>query len=134
MTNRKILDVINRYEIELSKIKNPVTSEAHIVGMLPKMRKFLEEGRRDKVFRWLGFIQGVLFSYAWYTIEDMKNHNRPTKEDIKLDYEGHNFASLELFQRYGTACPHVDCKRAHCLLAEEYEKAPEEKDINWKMG
>lgn len=30
-----------------------------------------------KINRWLGFIQGILFQSGLYTIEDMKNHNRP---------------------------------------------------------
>ena len=50
---------------------------AHCHGMLDEMEVFIQEGRMDKVFRWLGFIQGCLWRIGVYTIEEMKNHNRP---------------------------------------------------------
>ena len=50
---------------------------AHCHGMLEEMEVFIQEGRMDKVFRWLGFIQGCLWRIGVYTIEEMKNHNRP---------------------------------------------------------
>ena len=43
------------------------------------MEKFLKEGRREKVMRHLGFIQGCLLSTGHLTIDDLKNHNRPDK-------------------------------------------------------
>ena len=49
----------------------------HCYGMLDEMETFLNDGRMDKVFRWLGFIQGVLWTTGTYTIEELKNHNRP---------------------------------------------------------
>ncbi|MDD2696684.1 MAG: hypothetical protein PHE52_00800 [Candidatus Pacebacteria bacterium] len=48
--------------------------------MLDKMEGFLKEGRIEKAFRWLGFIQGCLWSTGEYTLEDLMNHNRP---DVK---------------------------------------------------
>ncbi|HUC88977.1 MAG TPA: hypothetical protein VMR49_03025 [Candidatus Paceibacterota bacterium] len=50
----------------------------HCYGMLEEMEKFMEENRMDKVFRWLGFIQGVLWSQKIYTIADLKKHNLGT--------------------------------------------------------
>ena len=50
---------------------------AHCHMMLDQMEIFVQEGRMDKVFRWLGFIQGCLWKTGIYTIEEMKNHNRP---------------------------------------------------------
>ncbi len=32
--------------------------------------------------RWLGFIQGVLWANGEYTIDDLKNQNRPLKEEL----------------------------------------------------
>ena len=49
----------------------------HCHTMLDQMEQFLKDGRRDKVFRWLGFLQGVLWSTGCYTLDELKNHNRP---------------------------------------------------------
>lgn len=35
----------------------------------------------DKVNRWLGFIQGVLWSRGKYSIDDMRHHNMGVKPD-----------------------------------------------------
>lgn len=51
---------------------------AHCHGMLDRMETFITEGRMDKVYRWLGFIQGVLWMKGFYTLTDLMNHNRPT--------------------------------------------------------
>jgi len=50
---------------------------SHCYGMLDEMEVFLQEGRLDKAFRWLGFIQGCLWRSGVYSVEEMKNHNRP---------------------------------------------------------
>lgn len=50
---------------------------AHCHAMLDEMEVFIQEGRMEKVFRWLGFIQGCLWRIGIYNIEEMKNHNRP---------------------------------------------------------
>ena len=50
---------------------------AHCVSMLYEMKRFLREGRIDKVNRWLGFIQGVLWFCGIYTLNELKDHNRP---------------------------------------------------------
>lgn len=52
----------------------------HCHGMLDKMREFIQEGRMEKFFRWLGFVQGVLWASGIYPLEDLKNHNRPGGE------------------------------------------------------
>ena len=35
--------------------------------------------RREKFMRWLGFVQGVFWCRSVYTIEEMKQHNRPSE-------------------------------------------------------
>ena len=50
---------------------------AHLYWMLVEIEGFLKEGRREKAFKWLGFIQGVLWSSELCSLEDLKNHNRP---------------------------------------------------------
>ena len=97
MTPEKVLQAIDTYrrfciENGIGKIDYPhdnLLEHAemgldHCHGMLDKMVEFVHEGRMEKVFRWLGFIQGVLWSNRVYTITDLENHNRPTtgeKED-----------------------------------------------------
>ena len=60
---------------ELPKTDNDCL--AHCYGMLDEMEVFMQEGRMEKGFRWLGFIQGCLYTTGVYTLEEMKNHNRP---------------------------------------------------------
>lgn len=60
---------------ELPKSDNDFLAHCH--GMLDEMKTFIEEGRMEKVFRWLGFIQGCLWIIGVYTVEEIKNHNRP---------------------------------------------------------
>lgn len=50
---------------------------AHCHQMLDKMEQFVREDRMDKVFRWLGFIQGVLWRSGVYNLDSLKNHSRP---------------------------------------------------------
>jgi hypothetical protein len=51
-------------------------SLAHCYGMLDQMDKFIDEGRTDKAFRWLGFVQGILWMNSLYSLTDIMNHNR----------------------------------------------------------
>ena len=93
MDDKKILEVINTYRrvfklMGVGKIDFPHDrilidsnkAPAHCHGMLDQMEKFLREGRREKVFRWLGFVQGCLWSASIYTLDDLMNHNRPNKK------------------------------------------------------
>lgn len=94
MTPEKVLQVIEIYrklftDEDIGKINYPhdelvdcaETGLDHCHGMLDKIVEFVREGRTEKAFRWLGFIQGVLWSNRVYTLTDIKNHNRPTIEE-----------------------------------------------------
>ena len=50
---------------------------AHCHGMLDQIEEFVQQGRTEKAFRWLGFIQGCLWSQRLSTLADLKNDNRP---------------------------------------------------------
>ncbi len=50
---------------------------AHLLYMLGEMDKFLDEGRMEKFFRWLGFVQGVCWALSYQALEEMKNLNKP---------------------------------------------------------
>ena len=50
--------------------------------MIPKMRGMLDTSalltaHREKLMRWLGFMQGALWVKGIYTIDELKAHNRP---------------------------------------------------------
>lgn len=54
-----------------------VRSLDHCMGMLNQIDDFVNEGRLEKAFRWLGFVQGVLWSNGMFSLDDLKNDNRP---------------------------------------------------------
>lgn len=49
---------------------------AHCHTMLIQMERLLEQGKIEKAFRWLGFVQGCLWCTGLYTIDDMREDNR----------------------------------------------------------
>jgi len=49
----------------------------HLLEMIIKIPHFIEEGKMDKANRWLGFIQGVLWTFDDFKLEDLKSHNTP---------------------------------------------------------
>jgi hypothetical protein len=90
MTDEKNFSLIAQYREHLEKLKaenikidydaySPSREDAlnHLLSMLPKMEEFIREGRREKFFRWLGFIQGVLWFSGEFSLNDLRNHNRP---------------------------------------------------------
>lgn len=120
MTDKKINKVLDLYEARLKQIATAgpdAVSDAginandmkHVRDMIPKMRKFLEQGRREKTFRWLGFMQGVFFSNGIYTVEAMANHNRPSKQELKEANTHHPFGQAD-----------------HCEICKEYAEAPDD--------
>ena len=44
-------------------------------------RMALDPANRDKVNRWLGFAQGVLWVTGLYSIDEMREHNRDPKSE-----------------------------------------------------
>ncbi len=90
MTPQKVLEVIEIYRkrlegLGMEKVDFPHEHLLHSLeiglchchGMLDKIAGFVKEGRMEKAFRWLGFVQGVFWSSRHYSLEDLKNHNRP---------------------------------------------------------
>lgn len=39
--------------------------------------------KREKLMRWLGFMQGVLYAKGLYTIDEMRAHNKPPDEPFR---------------------------------------------------
>lgn len=89
MTDEKILEVLDRYEHYLSSGYYQATTigpqVAHLVQMIPQMRDMLTEGRREKLMRWLGFMQGVLWSVEIFTLEELMAHNKPDGVEFNED-------------------------------------------------
>ena len=53
----------------------------HIVSMIPKMEEMSQKNdyvTREKLMRWIGFMQGVLWSDGLYSIDELREMN--TKE------------------------------------------------------
>ena len=93
MKPEKVRQVIERYrklfeKLGVDKIDYPHDEIIHSLddilghchGMLDRMLQFIDEGRMEKVFRWLGFIQGCLWSSKVHVLEDLKNHDRLDSE------------------------------------------------------
>ena len=102
MTNEKILEVMDFYESELTTLRADLhgspyamtisdSTISHCLDMLPRMEQFLTDGRKEKVCRWLGFIQGVLWAEGIFSIDELREHNRSDErsdtEQIKDDLE-----------------------------------------------
>jgi len=79
MTYQHIRDVVQKYDNILYPVTATVkdgTELQHVRWMcneIPEMMKTEEVG---KIYRWLGFIQGVLWVHGIYTIEQLCEHNK----------------------------------------------------------
>lgn len=79
MTKEKCYELVDRYESWLASLgphKKDRKMVEHLLGMFPTMREFLRDSRTEKFMRWLGFVQGVLWQRRWFTLEELKEHNR----------------------------------------------------------
>lgn len=68
-------------------VETPLSWEqrSHLHWMCLRIPEFLREGRREKVMRWLGFIQGTMWVLGDFTIAEMKKHNMPTPEEAEAE-------------------------------------------------
>jgi hypothetical protein len=96
MTPEKVLEVIRTYQEDLyrsgykpwrllSEERTVSWTDAdtharlqHALWMLEELEEFVTERRMDKVFRWLGFVQGVLWSAGFRSIDEMRHDNMPS--------------------------------------------------------
>lgn len=88
MTKEKIIAVAEKYREyfvvngvkNIKSIRNDTSGDfeddlAHCHSMLDKIVEFALLGKVKKAGRWLGFVQGVLWSAGVYTLEDLQIHN-----------------------------------------------------------
>ena len=54
-----------------------LTMIMHVLWMINQAREFVVANRTEKAFRWLGFVQGVLWALGLATIDEAKEANRP---------------------------------------------------------
>lgn len=58
----------------------------HLLWMCSALKEIAEqEGRIEKAMRWLGFIQGALWSADIVTIEDLKHDNMPAGAEFSKE-------------------------------------------------
>lgn len=73
--DENVADIKEDTEEEVMKQKLRVLQ--HLGYMFDQMEKFLDEGRMEKFFRWLGFIQGVCWTLGYQTLKELKDLNKP---------------------------------------------------------
>ena len=49
----------------------------HLLSMIIRAESLLEKNKIEKVFRWLGFIQGTLWMTGDFSLDELKNNSRP---------------------------------------------------------
>lgn len=59
------------------------TWHRHLIYMCQEAAKFTN---REKAMRWLGFIQGALWTNGAATIDELKDMNRPDEPDDNTDF------------------------------------------------
>lgn len=53
----------------------------HALWMCREARKFITQNRREKVYRWIGMIQGILWLGGIFTISELRRHNELPPEE-----------------------------------------------------
>ena len=88
MTKEKVHGILQEYAQTLHEhwktmsIRNQEASSLrqrldHLHWMCLQAMGFAEEGKTDKMFRWLGFLQGAFWAMGLRSIETMKQENMP---------------------------------------------------------
>lgn len=89
MTDEQVLQALDLYEQVLKERgaepievphnycpASPKEALNHALSMIAPMHQFLVDGKREELMRWLGFLQGILWSEGIFTLDELKNHNR----------------------------------------------------------
>ena len=80
MTGDKIRKVLSGYRSYLTSNYSQFEADSkhkHLLKMIPQIEEFIDQGRLEKAFRWLGFMQGAFWALGDYTISELKRHNMP---------------------------------------------------------
>lgn len=65
--------MLDRYKLFMPK-DAPADKVEHLLTMCDLAQDWLDRGQVDKANRWIGFIQGVLWSWGVFTIGDLRQH------------------------------------------------------------
>jgi len=89
MTDEQVLQALDLYEqvlrvrganpIEVQHDRCPSSNQQalnHALFMIAPMRQFLVDGKREKLMRWLGFLQAIPWYTGIFTLDELKDHNR----------------------------------------------------------
>ncbi|RJO60011.1 hypothetical protein C4544_06605 [candidate division WS5 bacterium] len=60
-----------------TEIRTEEERMGYLLWFCKETKKFAEKGDLEKAGRWLGFIQGTLWALNIYSIDEMRDHNRP---------------------------------------------------------
>lgn len=94
MTPAKIIKVIDRYtdmliQCDILPVRNidesadRIVQLKHIGWMCLQIADMVEQGKVEKAMRWLGFVQGVLWSTDFRTVDDLRRDNMPDGEEFQ---------------------------------------------------
>ena len=59
------------------RVPDDPTQAAHLSWMLASSVNFSREGKVEKANRWLGFVQGVMCTLSYATLDELKRANMP---------------------------------------------------------
>ena len=87
MTPKQIREVADEYFQQLEEFGFSAEKQSdgplgslhsfpHVMWMCQELKGGMAKKDMEKACRWLGFIQGVLWSRGTYSIDDMREHNR----------------------------------------------------------
>jgi len=80
-----MLDDIEKFA-QKAKLKRPkwlpkcIAELLLAVPFIKSLVERIEKSRLGKAKRWLGFMQGCLWSVRWYTIDELRDQNKPNLE------------------------------------------------------
>lgn len=95
LTTQRIIEIINKYKKMLSFEYSPVRcarssfiyctdtdhTKSHALWMCAEIPRLLDENKIEKVMRWLGFVQGILWCNGLVSIDELCSDN---KNDVSL--------------------------------------------------
>lgn len=91
MTPERVLEVAALYEKrfrdhgvlplccrdpDADSLDGPTRNIRHVAWMLGEIKGQIAANEIEKAMRWLGFVQGVLWTYGWYALDEMREQNR----------------------------------------------------------
>ena len=64
---------------------SPTRRLSHLLWLSRDGLQLIEDNRREKAMRWLGFLQGALWGLEMATVDELKSMNRPDDSEHDKD-------------------------------------------------